>query len=453
MFPHPLALILAMIPMEIRPSRFLLILLSVFACSQGTNRGAEAPAALASIPAHASCPGTAGLKLPKGFCATIFADSVGAIRHMAVTAGGDLIANMQTARRTSPVAAIASGQVALRDNDRDGRADVIQRFGKGGGTGVALYKNFVYADVGTAIVRYQLSWDDFSIKGSVDTVVAGLPGAPGHGARNFDISADGAMYVNIGSASNACQLKDRALGSKGVDPCLELETRAGVWRFFADTLNQRPSPATRYATGIRNAVALRLGPGAQLYSVPHGRDQLSGNWPALFTEQQNAEIPSEVLVSVSKGDDYGWPYCFSDGIKKRLVLAPEYGGDGAMVGRCAEKKNPLLALPAHWGPNDMLFYRGSQFPARYRNGVFIAFHGSWNRAPLPQGGFNLVFVPFSGRRPAGEFEIFAEGFAVVLDPARAGHRPTGLAEAGDGSLYVSDDVGGRIWKITYKGSR
>lgn len=442
------------IPMKNYPHPVLVILLLLAGstCSSNGESDRVTPA-MAATPAQAGCGAGGGLKLPVGFCATIFADSVGAVRHMVVTSGGDVLANMQGARRTSPVAAVASGQVALRDNDRDGRADVVQRFGTGGGTGIALYKDFLYADVGTAIVRFRISWRDLRPTGAVDTIVSGLPGPPGHTSRNFDITPDGTMYVNIGSATNACQLKDRSAGSLGADPCVELQSRAGVWRFFADSLKQQPSPASRYATGLRNSVALRVGPASQLYALPHGRDQLSGNWPALFTENQNAEIPAEELVAVMRGDDFGWPYCFYDGQKNRLVLAPEYGGDGTAVGRCAEKKNPLLALPAHWGPNDMLFYRGKQFPARYREGVFVAFHGSWNRAPLPQGGFNVVFIPFVKGRPGGKFEVFAEAFTAVLDPARADHRPTGLAQSPDGSLYVSDDVGGRIWKITYNARR
>ncbi len=134
------------------------------------------------------------------------------------------------------------------------------------------------------------------------------------------------------------------------------------------------------------------------------------------------------------------------------MLAPEYGGDGRKAGRCAEKIEPIVAFPAHWGPNGLLFYSGAQFPERYRGGAFIAFHGSWNRAPLPQGGYNVVFVPFAGDRPAGVWEIFADGFAGPdVSPRGAEHRPVGLAQGPDGSLYVSDDRGGRIYRISYLG--
>ena len=133
-------------------------------------------------------------------------------------------------------------------------------------------------------------------------------------------------------------------------------------------------------------------------------------------------------------------------------MAPEYGGDGTDVGRCAQKKLPIATFPGHWAPMSLLFYTGTHFPERYRNGAFIAFHGSWNRAPLPQAGFRVVFVPMSAGRTSGDWETFADGFAGGrLDPGAAAHRPTGLAQGPDGALYVTDDQRGRIWKVMYRG--
>ncbi|HEX8905549.1 MAG TPA: hypothetical protein VF771_11935 [Longimicrobiaceae bacterium] len=130
------------------------------------------------------------------------------------------------------------------------------------------------------------------------------------------------------------------------------------------------------------------------------------------------------------------------------MLAPEYGGKGSEVGRCARMKAPLVGFPGHWAPESLVFYTGTRFPARYRGGAFIAFHGSWNRAPLPQAGFRVVFVPMSGGR-AGTYETFTD-----LTPAGGGrpaHRPMGLAVAPDGALFLTDDAGGRIWRIVYRG--
>jgi glucose/arabinose dehydrogenase len=315
-----------------------------------------------------------------------------------------------------------------------------------------LYRGYLYQDVGPAIIRYRINPGSLRPTGRPDTVVRALPYLPGHRSRNFAIADDGTMYVNIGSATNSCQVRDRQAGSPGDDPCTELETRAGIWQFDADLTGQRFSPEARFATGIRNAVALTLHPtSGALYSATHGRDQLHQSWPALFTAEQGAELPAEELQRIDRGDDFGWPYCYWDGQRRTRVLAPEYGGDGQRTDRCTEREQPVAAFPAHWAPNALLFYTGTMFPPSYHGGAFIAFHGSWNRAPLPQGGYNLVFVPFSGDRVGRTWRIFADGFVPPdVQPATARNRPTGLAEAPDGALFVSDDVGGRIWRITYR---
>jgi len=155
---------------------------------------------------------------------------------------------------------------------------------------------------------------------------------------------------------------------------------------------------------------------------------------------------------VREGSNFGWPYCYYDGMQRKKVLAPEYGGDGRKIERCSATDDPIMAFPAHYAPNDVLFYTGNMFPEKYKNGAFIAFHGSWNRAPLPQQGFNIVFVPFKGLFPSGPWEVFATGFAgveTVLNTGDAKHRPCGLAQGPDGSLYIADDVKGRIYRIIY----
>jgi glucose/arabinose dehydrogenase len=137
------------------------------------------------------------------------------------------------------------------------------------------------------------------------------------------------------------------------------------------------------------------------------------------------------------------------------VQAPEYGGDGRNVGDCAKYARPVATSPAHYAPLDLLFYVGSQFPSQYRNGAFVSFHGSWNRSPLPEAGYNVMFQPLRGKTAPGTAVVFADGFAgtATPTPSSAQHRPVGLAEAPDGAIYVSDDSGGRIWKISYIGSR
>lgn len=341
---------------------------------------------------------------------------------------------------------------ALRDTDGDGRADSRELFGPVGGTGIRLRDGQLYVDATKAILRYPLSDSAMRPTADPDTIVSGLP-VGGHEARNFVLDGNGGMIVNFGSRTNACQQKDRAKGSPGVDPCVERDSRAGLWRFDAVRAGQTAASGQHYAVGIRNSVAMELAPDGQLWVAQHGRDQLFQNWGDLYTAQQSADNPGEELLEVNHADDFGWPYCYYDVDREKMVLAPEYGGDGGeRVGRCADVKGPVAVYPGHWAPMALLFYTGSQFPARYRDGVFIAFHGSWNRAPLEQAGYNVVFQPMSGGKPSGPYELFATGFpGNTVTPAGAAHRPAGLAQGPDGSIYVADDKGGVIYRITYQG--
>jgi glucose/arabinose dehydrogenase len=176
-------------------------------------------------------------------------------------------------------------------------------------------------------------------------------------------------------------------------------------------------------------------------------------FPDYYTKEQNAELPAEVMYEIKPGGNYGWPYCFFDYKQKKNVVAPEYGGDGKKTDRCDSFISPALAFPAHMAPNALLFYTGSMFPAKYKNGAFIAFHGSWNRAPEKQEGYYVVFAPFKNGKPTGEWEVFADGFSEVpevITPRQAMHRPCGLAQGPDGSLYITDDVKGRVYRIMYQ---
>jgi glucose/arabinose dehydrogenase len=400
--------------------------------------------------AQSNCePDNGGITLPSGFCATVFADDLGRPRHLVVAQNGDVfVATTRGRRDTAP-----AGVVALRDSDGDGVADVTKRFSDGGGTGIALHDGYLYFGRDDGVIRYRLADGALEPTGGAENIVVDLPTTGSHRAKPIAISDDGRLFVTVGSLSNACQRESRTPGSPGVDPCSELETRAGIWLFDAARKDQPQADGRGYAKGLRNTVALALNPiDGLVYGVVHGRDQLGRLWPELFTPQQNAELPSEEFVQIEDGDDFGWPYCYHDPELGRLVLAPEYGGDGRRAGRCAQMKEPMAAYPAHWAPNALLIYSGASFPARYQGGAFIAFHGSWNRAPEPQGGYNVVFQPFADGQPAGDYEIFADGFAgEEKSPRGAAHRPTGLAQGPDGELYVADDKGGRIWRVVYVG--
>ncbi|MBO0753492.1 MAG: PQQ-dependent sugar dehydrogenase, partial [Bradyrhizobiaceae bacterium] len=349
--------------------------------------------------------------------------------------------------------------VALQDTDGDGRADVNIRFGdtvaqgSHGGTGIALYKDGLYAEVNDRIVRYALPGGTVVPAGPPEVVVSGLPLSGDHPMHPFVIDQQGHLYVNLGSATNSCQVRNRTARSPGVAPCTELETRAGTWRYDANRTGQRFSPMERFAAGIRNGQGFAFDRAGRMYVMQHGRDQLAENWPDLYRPEQGANQPAEELLQLEEGADYGWPECYFDGDQRKLVLAPEYGGDGGKaVGGCGQKRGPLAWFPAHWAPNDLLIYHGRQFPDAYRGGAFIAFHGSWNRAPFPQEGYNVVFLPLADGSARGPFVVFADGFAgAVKEPGRAQHRPSGLAVGPDGALYVSEDVRGRIWRVTFRG--
>src|SRR5438094_937519 len=253
---------------------------------------------------------------------------------------------------------------------------------------------------------------------------------------------------------NACQNPDRRPKIPGQDPCPLLETYGGIWRFDENKTGQTFANGTRYATGLRQMIAIAWHDGA-LYLVMNNRDSLDQLWPDLFKPQDNQTRPAEPMYRVDRaGDNFGWPYCFYDYTQNTLLLNPEYGGDGKTVGRCSQFKPPIVAFPAHWAPVALMFYTGSQFPKKYQGGAFIAFHGSWNRAPAPQDGYNVTFQPFSGNKPSGKFEVFADGFAgrtPLMQPNLAAARADGVAQGPDGSLYIGDSEKGKIWRVLYTG--
>jgi glucose/arabinose dehydrogenase len=274
--------------------------------------------------------------------------------------------------------------------------------------------------------------------------------ARSHAPKGIAIGSDGQLYVNIGAPSNSCQVQDRAPESPGQDPCPLLEIAGGIWRFDPKRSGQTQLDGQRYATGLRNALAMAVDPGTgSLFAAQHGRDQLAANWPKLYNEERSAELPAEEIFRIEPGGDYGWPYCYYDWRQRQKVLQPEYGGDGRTVGRCESVPRPVVAFPGHWAPDGLTFYNSRIFPLKYRGGLFIAFHGSWNRAPLPQAGYKVMFVPIARGIATGPAEVFADGFAgAVVTPNGAKYRPTGLAVGPDGSLYVASDQGeGAVFRI------
>lgn len=385
------------------------------------------------------------LKLPDGFCAVVFSESAGPVRHLVVRKNGDVIVGVLDLRRTP------GGMLALRDTNHDGHADIAERFGESGGVhGLALAGDTVlYASTGTAVLRYRFI-DSLTPRKRVDTVVMGLA-ARVPASHSIAIDGRGMLIVNVGALTDGCQ-SNPAPNTPSRDPCPELETTAGIWRFPIDHLNQQIKDGTRIATGLHNGMALAVNPrDTAIYAVSHGRDGLHDSWPALYSPEEAATAAAEEMIRIATvRADFGWPYCYYDFLKQQRVVAPEYSGDKVQGARCERLIQPLIAFPAHWAPMSLLFYTGKMFPANYRSGAFIAFHGSAYRAPLPQEGYHVVFLSFTADNLAGDYTIFASGFAGgMTSPEGADHRPVGLAQGPDGALYLSDDKGGRIWRITY----
>ena len=386
--------------------------------------------------------------LPKGFRSTIIAENIGRSRHLVVANTGDIYVRLSRPNSKK------QGTIILRDKNKDGVIDDSSGFGNYGGTGIAIKNGYLYTASDNEVFRYKLN-DKMEVinKDAPEKIITGLVAGKQHNTKSLTLDNDGNIYVNVGAPSNSCQVQDRAVGSLGIDPCPFLEQSGGVWQFRADKLNQSYNEGVKYATGIRNIVGLDWNTATNsLFVMQHGRDQLSNMWPQYFTDSMSAELPAEELLEVKKGSNFGWPYCYFDQFQNKRVLAPEYGGDGKITGRCEGMDKPVISFPGHLAPNGLLFYTGNMFPAKYKNGAFIAFHGSWNRAPLPQKGFFVVFVPFSNGKPSGDWEIFADNFAereTVNSTREAKYRPCGLAQGPDGALYVTDDTKGAIWKIVY----
>lgn len=407
--------------------------------SSAARRGTFALVPLAALvalvagrAAPACAPDNGGLSLAESFCAREFATGVDGVRHLAVAPSGDLYA-------AASGGLLRGGIAAFRDRDGDGTVDERASFGPRGSNDVAVHDGYLYAALEGKVIRWRLTAGKLEPAGEPETIVSGLPTDGDHGAKTMAFPGGNVLLVKVGSASNSCQRSNRAEKSPGHDPCAELERRAGIWHFAADQADQAFVPGARWATGLRNAEALGVQPGSgAVWAAVHGRDQLGGNWG--FSDEVNANNPAEELVQVSEGDDIGWPYCYYSNDAKQKVLAPEYGGDGKTVGRCAKAKAPAIAFPGHWAPEALVFYPGDAFGTSYANGMFLTFHGSWNRAPLPQEGYRVVFAPFTGGKPAGTYQTFATRKGKQF-------RPVGLAVGKDGALFVGDDDADTIWRI------
>lgn len=404
-------------------------------------------------------PGNGGLQLPDGFGAVVVADSVGPSRHLAVNDNGDIYVKL---RASYP----DGSNVALRDEDGDGKADIIKKFGvytdsMGYGTAMRIHNGYLYFSSTGDVFRVKLKPGELLPDTAMELILhddyKNDPHGFEHTAKPVTFDNKGNMFVPFGSPSDVCQELNRIPGEPGLYPCPELEEHGGVWMFSDSKPNQTIKEGKRYATGVRSAVAISWNTqDSTLYLVQHGRDDLHRTWPNLYTKWQSTVLPSEEFLRIKEGADAGWPYYYYDWMQGKKLLNPEYGGDGKKEGDGAKMEQPLVGFPGHFAPNDLLFYTGDQFPERYKHGAFITMHGSTIRAPYSQGGYFVAFVPFKDGKPSGPWEVFADGFAgmdTIINTTDAKHRPMGLAQGPDGSLYVSDSRKGTIWRIMFNGDK
>jgi glucose/arabinose dehydrogenase len=373
------------------------------------------------------------LQLPAGFTAGIIAEGLGAPRHIAVTRQGGVYIKLGRLKD-------GKGIIYLKDT-KDGKFSQQLAFGNYPGTGICIKGNYLYASSNADVYRYQLDKNGEVVNpDKPEKIITGLVDHNRDNSKSIAVDNNNNIYVNVGSYANACLIDPKS--TKAPNPCSILDSVGGIWQFKANKPDQHYKDGIRYATGFKNVVGLDWNTQTNsLFIMHHGRGDLHNTFPELFTAEQDNMLPAETMYEVRKGADGGWPYEYYDQVQHKKILSPEYGGDGKKLGT-HKAIDPLVAFPAHLGPNGLLFYTGNKFPAKYKNGAFIAFHA---KSPELKKGYLVAFVPFKNGKPSGKWEIFADNFLINKDQ----HRPCGLAQAPDGSIFVTDDGNGNIYRIQY----
>jgi glucose/arabinose dehydrogenase len=384
-----------------------------------TNIGPSVSNAPLSLPYRGEVP-----RVPEGFTATPFATGLANPRRLLVLPNGDVFVAEQTAGYLT----------LLRDTNGDGRADFIERHAGG----FNLPYGLAWRDDHLLVTDQDGIWQVPHILGALDPGesrrttdprqpseaserphmitekgVFGL--ALGHRNRPLAIdSKSGSLFVGVGSSGNL-----------GIEP----PVKGTIQRFEADGSHQ-----TTFASGIRNPTALAFHPHTgELFAVVQERDGLGDN------------LPFDYLIQVQQEAFYGWPYAYTG-------PHPQPGFAERAPEKVAAAVRPDLLFQAHSSVLDLVFYQGDQFPPEYRESAFVALRGSWNRSEPT--GYKVVRVPFKDGRPEGYYENFVTGFWVSgATQAEVWGRPAALAIAQDGALFIADDTGGTIWRISYTGER
>ncbi len=340
------------------------------------------------------------VNLPPGFGISTFQSGLRGPRMMALGPDGQLYVAERGASRI----------VRLPDRNGDGVSDGVEIVADGmnAPSSIAFYQDgSLYVGETGQIVRLSQP-DAQGVFQQRDVIIPGLPTSGSHSTRTVLFSPDWkTLYVSIGSSCNVCNESD--------------ERRAAIMRFNPDG-----SGGEIYARGLRNAVGLAIRPGTdELWATNNGRDLLGD------------DLPPDTIQVVHTGDDFGWPRCHAGDI-----VDPEFGSPGA----CDNVAQPAVKLQAHSAPLGLTFYTGHQFPGDYSGSLFVAFHGSWNRT-VPTG-YKVVRIPMQGGQP-GQVEDFATGW--LTEGGTPWGRPVDVLAAPDGSLWVSDDAAGMIYRIFYRG--
>jgi glucose/arabinose dehydrogenase len=354
-----------------------------------------------SAPTIVPRPADAKIKVPAGFSVDEFAGGFVRPRFMVEGAGGEVLVSES----------VANGSViALRNGEKKVVLSGLDR-----PYGLAFWREYLYVGEPESLKRYK--YDSKALTaGSGEEVVSMKGFGRGHVTRTiaFD-ERGGKMYLTIGSSG------DLLTG----DP----EARAAIHRYNPDGTGHE-----LFATGLRNAVGLRLYPGS------------SEVWTTVQERTDAADVPvADFLTSVKQGGFYGWPYAYVGPNADPRIAEKDRRPD-----LVAKTIKPEVVLPPHCAVLDFLFYTGAQFPAEYRNGAFLANHGSSQGAQ--RVGYSVSFVPFRNGKPSGPVRDFASGWMLGADRKEVWGRPAGLLQLRDGSLLVSDDGGKVIWRVSYKKS-
>lgn len=344
----------------------------------------------------------AALKVPAGFTITTFAEGLDMPRMLAVAPNGDLYVSNR----------VKGTITLLRDANQDGKAEVVRQVAqKPHLHGLALKDGKLYLSAIREVYVADVLPDGGL--GEPRILYNNLPDAGQHANRTLRFGPDGQLYLSVGSTCNACD-EDNPENAT----LLQLKTDG--------------SGRSVYATGLRNTIGFDWHPATgQLFGMDHGIDWLGD------------EAQMEELNHIKQGANYGWPSIMADG-KHYPANKPKTGETYAQFD--AKAVRPLLVYKAHSAPLGLVFNRGAQFPAAYKNDAFVAMHGSWNRTQ--PSGYKVVRVHFDAQGQPEKFEDFITGFLVENDKSEFG-RPCGLVQANDGSLLLSDDDNGVIYRVAY----